>query len=119
MKSTFLFLAAAMLLTGCTHNEQLAPLLSTKTQLIPNVGQVIRIEGTARYLTVVGPSIAGEDFEIRVYPKTVWDVKMNNTKVIVTGRLNDSTHSTPPDPTLSPGEYWLSEATWKLPETKK
>jgi hypothetical protein len=119
MKSTLLLLIATSLLIGCTHNEQKAPLLSSKSQLIPNVGQVIRIEGTARYLTVAGPSIAGEDFEIRVYPRTVWDAKMNGTKVEVTGRLNDSKLATPPDPTLSPGEYWLSEATWKLPEAKK
>src|SRR5437660_8135982 len=114
-----LFVLAAFLLTGCTHNEVKAPLLSSVTQLKPNIGEVIRIEGTARYLRVAGPSVAGDDFEIRVYPKTVWGAELEGTKVVVTGKLNDSDSTTPPDPSLSPGEYWLSEATWKLPEPKK
>jgi hypothetical protein len=118
MKPSLLFLAA-IFLPGCTHHEWKAPLLSDVTQLKPNLGQVIRIEGTARYLHVAGPSIAGKDFEIRVYPRDVWNEQMNGTKLEVTGRLEDSSHSTPPDPSLLPGEYWLSDATWKLPEVKK
>ncbi len=118
MRSSLL-IVAAILLTGCTHHERQAPLLSDITQLKPNLGEVIRIEGTARYLHTAGPSVAGKDFEVRVYPTNVWDAKMDGTKVIVTGRLEDSTHSTPPDPSLTPGEYWLSDSTWKLPEVKK
>ena len=119
MKSFLLFSLAASLLAGCNSNENKAPLLASRQQLKPSVGETVRVDGTARYLKTAGPSIAGDDFEIRVYPKNIWGPEMDGKKVEVTGHLNDSAHATPPDPSLSPGEYWLSEATWKLPEAKK
>ena len=122
MKPPLLILLTTILMTiflaGCTHHEIPAPLLSDVTQLKPNIGQVIRIEGTAHYLHTAGPSVAGKDFEVRVYPRGVWDAETDGKKVIVTGRLENGTHMTPPDPSISPGEYWLSDSTWKRPEPK-
>lgn len=114
-----LFLAAC-LFSGCASSEDKAPRLNSKLQLHPNVGQSVRIEGTARYLKATGPMIAAEDFQIRVYPRTAWGPEMDGKKIELTGRLNDSAHAIPPDPSLNPGEYWLGESTWKIavPENK-
>jgi hypothetical protein len=113
-------LAAALplLLGGCTHQqpeeeERPAPLLSLREDLQSNIGLVIRIEGTAHYLHVAGPSVAGKDFEVRVYPRTLWGAELDGQPVTVTGRLEKSDHSTPPDPSVTPGEYWLADSKWK------
>lgn len=120
MKRIIPLLLTACLLSGCAGSDDKAPRLGSKLELQPNIGQTVRIEGTARYLKVTGPAIAGEDFQIRVYPRTVWAAEADGKKIEVTGRLNDSVHMTPPDPSLNPGEYWLSETTWKYatPEQK-
>ena len=114
------FLLAAALFTGCASSEDKAPRLASKLELRPNVGQTVRIEGIARYQKATGPMIAGDDFQIRVYPRTAWGPELDGKKIELTGRLNDSAHATPPDPSLNPGEYWLGESTWKIavPETK-
>lgn len=114
-----LFLTAC-LLSGCAGSEDKAPRLGSKLELQPNIGLAVRIEGTARYLKATGPMIVGEDFQIRVYPRTLWGAELDGKKIEVTGHLNDSAHMTPPDPSLNPGEYWLSETTWKhaTPEQK-
>ena len=119
MHRLLLLSLVAFLLAGCaSSNERKAPQLVSRVQLQSNVGETIRIEGTAHYLQVAGPSIAGEDFEIRVYPRSAWGRELDGKSIEVTGRLNDSAHATPPDPSLTPGEYWLSEVTWKLMERK-
>ncbi len=110
---------SACLLFGCASSEEHAPRLDSKTQLRVNIGQTVRIEGTARYLKATGPMIAGEDFQVRVYPRTVWGPEMDGKKLEVTGQLNESSHMTPPDPSLNPGEFWLSETKWKLPLPEK
>jgi hypothetical protein len=94
-------------------NERPAPLLRLGEDLQSNIGLVIRIEGTAHYLKVAGPSVAGDDFEVRVYPRTVWGPEMDGKMVTVTGRLERSDHALPPDPSVTPGEYWLADAKWK------
>ena len=120
MIRAILFIFVAGWCTGCASSEDKAPRLDSKLQLRPNVGQTVRIEGTARYLKATGPMIAADDFQIRVYPRTAWGSEMDGNKIELTGRLNDSAHAIPPDPSLNPGEYWLGESTWKLaiPEKK-
>jgi hypothetical protein len=103
---------AAWFIAGCASSSE-PPRLSSRLELKPNVGEIVRVEGTARYLKIAGPSIAGDDFEIRVYPRTLWGPELDGKKIQVIGRLNDSAHATPPDPSLNPGEYWLGDATWK------
>jgi hypothetical protein len=120
---SLLFHAAALLpfllvVGGCPHHppeeeERPAPRLRVREDLQSNLGLVIRIEGTAHYLKVAGPSVAGDDFEVRVYPRTVWGAEMDGKMVTVTGRLEKSDHATPPDPSVTPGEYWLADAKWK------
>ena len=113
MKRILPTLLAALFLAGCGSGERTAPRLTSRLQLIPNVGQVIEIDGTAHFLHAVGPSVAGDDFEIRLFPRSVWNADMDGQKVQVIGRLNNSSHATPPDPSFGTGEYWLSETTWK------
>lgn len=117
----FLPLFGVLLLTlvGCSTGEKKVPALRSQAELKPNAGEIIRIDGTAHWLKISGPSIAGDDFEIRVYPRNAWGQEMDGVKVEVTGKLNDSLHTTPPDPSLSPGEYWLSDTKWKLPDAPK
>jgi hypothetical protein len=112
---------AAALLAGCqsTEQEKKAPLLTSAVQLHPNGGETIRVVGTARYLKVSGPSIAGKDFEIRVYPTSAWGSELDGQKIEVTGVLNDSSETTPPDPSVRPGEYWLSDVKWTRVTEKK
>lgn len=105
-------LAAAITVPGCAQHEEKAPLLHSAFELSPNAGETIRVIGTARYLKVVGPSVAGADFDVRVYPKTAWGPELDGKQVEVTGRLNDSRQTTPPDPSINPGEYWLSDVKW-------
>ena len=114
-------LVIVVLLAGCQQHppeEPIAPRLSSREQLKPNVGETIRIEGTAHYLRDTGPSVAGQDFEVRVYPRNIWGPEMEGKKIEVTGRLEDSKHVTPPDPSLSTGEYWLADTKVKKPEVK-
>ena len=101
------------LLIGCGSSERTAPRLTSHLQLGPNVGQVIEVDGTAHFLRAVGPSVAGDDFEIRIFPRSIWGADMDGRKVQVIGRLNNSTYAVPPDPSFNTGEYWLSETTWK------
>jgi hypothetical protein len=108
-------LGALMSIFGCESDpkkKDKAPILQAAVQLENNAGEKIRIVGTARYMKTTGPTIAGADFEIKVYPKDVWGPEMDGKQVEVTGRLNDSRSTTPPDPSINPGEYWLSDATW-------
>ena len=104
----------AGLVLGCSSSNDKAPRLGSKLELQPNLGQTIRIEGTARYLRATGPLIAGDDFQIRVFPRDAWGAELDGKKIEVTGKLNDSAHATAPDPSVNPGEYWLSDSTWKL-----
>jgi len=106
-------LLAVLLFAGCASEERTAPCLNSRLQLGPNVGQLIEIDGTAHFLRAVGPSVAGDDFEIRIFPRSIWGTDMDGRKVLVIGRLNNSSHATAPDPSFSAGEYWLSETTWK------
>ena len=118
MTRTFFFCVVALLSTGCQPAQP--PQLSSKLELRPNLGEIVRVEGTARYLKISGPTIAADGFEIRVYPRTLWGPELDGQKIQVIGRLNDSSHATPPDPSLNPGEYWLGDSTWKpaVPEKK-
>ncbi len=111
MPRLFTAVLSLLLLTGCSSHEK-APQLRSAAQLRSNVGQSIRVVGTARYLKASGPSVAGTDFEIRVYPTNAWGPELDGKPVEVTGRLNDTHSITPPDPSINPGEYWLSNATW-------
>jgi hypothetical protein len=109
-----LFIALSVVLftlTGCASSPDKAPLLAHRAQLQVNAGETVRVEGTARFSHVSGPSVAGDDFEVRVYPRTIWGPETDGKKVEVTGKLNDSNRTTPPDPSITPGEYWLSDAT--------
>src|SRR4051794_21138381 len=113
------FIVIVALLAGCQPHppeEPPAPRLSTKVQLKPNVGETVRIVGKAHYLRDTGPSVAGDDFEVRVYPPNLWGPEMEGKQVELTGRLEDAKHSTPPDPSLLTGEYWLADARLKKPE---
>jgi hypothetical protein len=119
MRLALLLIVLLLPLTGCPQHpsqEPMAPRLSTKVQLKPNVGEIIRIVGTAHYLRDTGPSVAGDDFEVRVYPRNLWGPEMDGKKVELTGRLEDSKHVTPPDPSLTAGEYWVADAKLKAPE---
>ena len=111
----------AAIVAGCQSAEERdkAPLLASAVQLHSNAGAKIRIVGTARYLKAAGPSIAGTDFEIRVYPQTAWGPSLDGQEIEVTGRLNDSRVTTPPDPSVRPGEYWLSDVKWSKVTEKK
>jgi hypothetical protein len=115
-------LITATLIAGCASDkdQHKAPLLSSAFQLHSNAGETIRVIGTARYLKVSGPSIAGDDFEIRVYPSNAWGPDLDGKTIEVTGRLNDSRVTVAPDPTISPGQYWLSDVKWTpVTENKK
>ena len=111
MKRLLLLIGIASMAAGCHSVEPAA--LSSSLDLKPNVGEIIRVEGVAHYLKATGPSIAAEGFEIRVYPRTAWGAELDGKRIQVIGRLNDSAHATPPDPSLNPGEYWLADSTWK------
>jgi hypothetical protein len=123
----FLLTSLCLITTGCPSHQgpEDLPLLgrhlSSRLDLIPNVGETVLITGTARYLKIAGPSVAADDFEVRIYPTNVWGPEMDGKRVQVSGRLETSTHISPPDPSITPGEYWLADAKWKLPpaEAKK
>lgn len=120
MRPTFLSLSlgfALFTLAGCASSPEKAPLLAHRAELQVNAGETVRVEGTARYSRVTGPSVAGDDFEVRVYPRTIWGPETDGKKVEVTGKLNDSNKTTPPDPSITPGEYWLSDASLQPAES--
>jgi hypothetical protein len=120
MKRILPTLLAALFLAGCGSSERAAPRLTSRLQLGSNAGQLVEIDGTAHFLRAVGPSVAGDDFEIRILPRAIWGADMDGRKVRVIGRLNNSSRATPPDPSFSAGEYWLSDTTWKpVPLEKK
>jgi hypothetical protein len=98
-------------IVGCVSNDR-APLLSHRTELQFNTDQTVRVVGTARYSKVTGPSIVGEDFELRVYPTSAWGAELNGKRVEVTGKIHDAAQATPPDPSVLPGEYWIGDAKW-------
>ncbi len=110
-----------MFFGGCASSgeKDKAPLLQSAVQLRANAGETIRVIGTARYLRASGPSIAGDDFEVRVYPNSAWGAELDGKQIEVTGRLNDSRTTTPPDPSVRPGEYWLSDVKWTAVTEKK
>jgi len=94
-----LFLLAA--LAGCASNEK-APLLSRRAELQFNTDQTVRIIGTARFSKVTGPSVIGDDFELRIYPTNVWGAEADGKRVEVTGKVHNSAQATPPDPSVLP-----------------
>ena len=106
----FLLLAT---LTGCGG----VPLLTSRADLKPNVGQLVRVDGTAHFYKIGCPSISTDEFELFVYPRDLWGRETNGQHVEVIGRLNDTVHTLPPDSYINPGEYWLSETTF-APEEK-
>jgi len=115
MRVTPLLMSLGLLLftlTGCNSTPEKAPLLAHRAQLQVNPGETVRVVGTARYSHETGPSVAGEDFQLRVYPRNLWGADADGKRVEVTGKLNDSNRTTPPDPSITPGEYWLSDASW-------
>jgi hypothetical protein len=116
MKYLCLLIVGLCFAGGCGQSHNEPPRLMERQELKPNVGQQILIEGTARYQKVTGPLIAANDFQIRIYPRNLWGAEMDGKKVRVTGMLNDSDHSTPPDPSLEPGEYWLSDTAYAKPK---
>jgi hypothetical protein len=105
-----------ILLGGCGSHDS-APLLAKRDLLSINSERQVRVIGIARYLQATGPSIASDDFELRVYPRHSWGPSLDGQRIEVTGTLHDSSHTTPPDPSLEPGEYWMSDVHWKhVPE---
>jgi hypothetical protein len=110
--SLIAFSLALIPLAGCASSPEKAALLAHRAQLQFNVGETVRVIGTARYSKASGPSVAAEDFELRVYPRTIWGADADGKRVEVTGMLNDSNKTTPPDPSITPGEYWLSQSSW-------
>ena len=118
---SFALVLVATFVAGCqsTEEQNKAPLLSSAVQLHGNAGETIRVIGTARYLKAVGPSIAGKDFDVRVYPANLWGPELDGKQIEVTGRLNDSSNTTPPDPSIRPGEYWFSDVKWAPVPTEK
>jgi hypothetical protein len=105
-----LIFPAALFLAGCASG---AASLTGRSDLQPNVGQTVRIIGTAHFYKIGCPSVATDEFEVFVYPRNLWGMEAQGKKVEVTGRLNDTRRMVPPDPYINPGEYWLSDSTWK------
>ena len=102
-----------LLVVGCAVPP---PRLAAKSDLIPNVGQMVRVEGIAHFYKVNGgcPSVATDEFEVFVYPRNLWGLEMQGKKVAVTGRLASTTRTPVPDPYINTGEYWLSDSTFIL-----
>ena len=92
-------------------------MLTSRADLKANVGQTVRVEGTAHFYKVGCPSVSTDEFEIFVYPRDLWGRDADGKPVGVIGRLNDTVHALPPDPYINPGEYWLSETVF-VPEGK-
>ena len=117
MKRIFL-LTFLVLSLGCA-NEKQGLLLTQRTELKANLTQLVRIDGVARFQSITGPAIETPQFVVRVYPTNAWGADVAGKQVSVIGKLLESSVSTPPDPSVNPGEYWLSEATWKLIPAEK
>ena len=118
MRSIFYFLIVCLIFqAGCSSQQGLS--LTSRNELKPNLGQIVRIDGIAHFQSITGPAIATDNFEVRVYPRTLWGADVSGKRVSVVGKLLQSTVSTPPDPSVNPGEYWLSESTFTLTPSEK
>ena len=103
----------AIFLCGCGSHDDEGRLLSKRNLLAINTQTKVRVIGVARYMRTTGPSVDSEDFELRVYPTESWGSSLDGQRIEVIGVLHDTAHSTPPDPSIEPGEYWLSDVHWK------
>jgi hypothetical protein len=120
MRFPWLFVFAAILLpvAGCQSSNSKPPLLGSKDMLGPNVGERVTIDGTARYNSVWGPSIVGDDFELPVFTDKPWGSETSGKKIEVIGKLN-SKHKFDQPPLRDVGDYWLSDATWTVRTVEK